>query len=71
LQRWFVTLAHNGEGQTKSEKTGRERGPVKRKKKHRIVFRASKANQKKIETGLLALRCFRKETYGKEWRLHC
>ncbi|CAM6008910.1 unnamed protein product [Sphagnum balticum] len=45
LQRWFVTLAHNGEGQTKSEKTGRERGPVKRKKKHRIVFRASKANQ--------------------------
>jgi hypothetical protein len=46
LQRWFATLAcRRGEGQTESEKTGRERGPVKRNKKHRIVFKASKANQ--------------------------
>ncbi len=46
LQRWFATLARRrGEGQTKSEKTGREKGPVKRKNKHRIVCRASKANQ--------------------------
>jgi hypothetical protein len=45
LQRWFATLARRREGQIKSEKTGRESGPVKRKKKHRIVCRASKANQ--------------------------
>jgi hypothetical protein len=45
LQRWFATLACGREGQTKSEKTGREKGRVKRKKKHRIISRASKANQ--------------------------
>ncbi len=36
-----------------------------------VVFVVVFSPRKKIETGLLALRCFRKETYGKEWRLHC
>ncbi len=36
-----------------------------------VVFVVVFFPRKKIETGLLALRCFRKETYGKEWRLHC
>ncbi len=36
-----------------------------------VVFVVVLSPRKKIETGLLALRCSRKETYGKEWRLHC